>query len=263
MSARAATSTLGVLLRSQPYRDADLIVTLFTEALGKVSALARAARRSQRRFAGALGALVLGSFQLTRAPRSELWTLETATAERSWLELSGDMAAVAHASYVLELTRELLPAEAPEPSVLALILELWDALREGPSPAALRLVEWRLLAAAGTPPALEVCAACGAALDDEPVCLFDPRRGGAMCRRCAAEGRGAGARVLSTDARRYLASLASAETIAAARALEAAAPVDAADRAAARDAMIAMIQVLVPRPLKTVEFIAKVSKPTS
>lgn len=249
------------MLLARPYRDSDLIVTLFTQDLGKVSALARGGRRSQKRFAGALGQLVVSSFELTRSPRAELWTLESATVERDWLELSSDVAAVAHASYALELVRELLPAETPEPDVFALLIDLWDSLRGGASAAVLRYVELKLLEVAGTPPALESCAACGTPLDPEQSSLFDPTRGGAMCATCAPQSRGAGARPLAPSARRYLIQLAAAEDLAAARELERVAELDASDRASTRDAMLAMIRVLVPQPLKTVEFIAKLSRP--
>jgi DNA repair protein RecO (recombination protein O) len=249
------------VLRAQPYRDSDLIVTLFTEELGKVSALARGGRRSQKRFAGALGQLVVSAFELSRSPRAELWTLESATVEREWMDLSLDVAAVAHASYALELVREMLPSETPEPEVLALMVELWDSLRIAASAAALRYVEHALLAVAGTAPSLRSCAACGRSLDDEDACLFDPARGGAVCSTCAPQSRGAGARPLGAAARRYLAAIAQVDSIAAARQLEGQLEVDPGERAAARDAMLAMIRVLVPHPLKTVEFIAKLSRP--
>jgi DNA repair protein RecO (recombination protein O) len=258
---RSIPSTLGLVLLARPYRDSDVILTLFTEDLGKVSALARGGRRSQKRFAGALGQLVVSTFELTRSPRAELWTLESATVERDWLGLSLDVAAVAHASYALELVRELLPAETPEPDVFALMIELWDSLRTGASAAALRYVELALLAAAGTPPSLESCAACGTPLEPGQTSLFDPARGGAVCATCAPQSRGAGARPLAPSARRYLVQIAATESIAAAREVERTAELDAADRASTRDAMLAMIRVLVPHPLKTVEFIAKLSRP--
>jgi DNA repair protein RecO (recombination protein O) len=257
LGARSTRSTLGLVLRSQPYRDSDLIVTLFTHDLGKVSALARGARSSQRRFAGALGPLVISALELTQSPRAELWTLESATVERDWLELSSEVVAVAHASYALELVREIFPAETPEPSVLALMVELWESLRAGPSAAVLRYVEHALLASAGTSPALTNCAACGTTLEREQSCLFDPARGGAVCATCAPQSRGAGARPLSSGARHYLIALAGATTALDARAIEDASDLEASERAAARDAMLAMIHVLVPHPLKTVEFIAK------
>jgi DNA repair protein RecO (recombination protein O) len=43
-----------VVLRTYPLREADLLVTLFTRAEGKVRGVARAAKKSQRRFGGAL-----------------------------------------------------------------------------------------------------------------------------------------------------------------------------------------------------------------
>ena len=58
MSARSRATksyeTKALVLRRTPYREADLVVTLFTAELGQVSALARAARKSQRRFGGSL-----------------------------------------------------------------------------------------------------------------------------------------------------------------------------------------------------------------
>ena len=52
--ARPATTTRAILLRSVAYGEADRIVTLLTDAHGKVALMARGARRSQRRFAGSL-----------------------------------------------------------------------------------------------------------------------------------------------------------------------------------------------------------------
>jgi len=43
-----------VVLRTYPLREADLLVTLFTRTEGKVRGVARAAKKSQRRFGGAL-----------------------------------------------------------------------------------------------------------------------------------------------------------------------------------------------------------------
>ena len=43
-----------IVLRSYPLREADLLVAFFTRAEGKVRGVARAAKRSKRRFGGAL-----------------------------------------------------------------------------------------------------------------------------------------------------------------------------------------------------------------
>lgn len=248
---------LGVVLRTTPLRESDLLVTLFTDTHGRVSAVARGARRSQRRFAGALSLLVLAKLRLGRRPHGDLWSLEGAEIEREWTQLSSDVVAVAHASYVAELVGALVPPEQPDPHALEVIIALWDALAAGgPSPGALRMVELVLLDHAGHRPALDQCAACGAT-DLDAGAVFDPTRGGAICRRCAASSRGPGVRGLEPATRAYLRAAADAEDPALARALDTDPRFTPADRTAAREAMIAMVTSLVGKPLRSLEYLAK------
>lgn len=246
---------LGVVLKTTALRESDLLVVLYTATHGRVTAVARGARRSVRRFSGALQLLVLGRYQLGRRPRGELWGLDAAEVEREWTHLASDVFAVAHASYVAELVAALLPAESPEPEVLDVIVGLWDSLAEGgPSPAALRYVELALLELAGHQPALAACAACGER-DLDGGAMFDPARGGAICRRCAATSRAAGVRPLEPATRAYLVEVERAGSPGEARVIDERHPPGA--RTAARDAMLAMVTSLVGKPLKSLEYIAK------
>jgi DNA repair protein RecO (recombination protein O) len=250
-----AEAELGVVLKTTPLRESDLLVVLYTATHGRIAAVARGARKSQRRFAGALQLLVLGKYQLGRRPRGELWGLDSAEVEREWTQLASDVFAVAHASYVAELVAALLPAESPEPEALDVIIGLWDSLAEGgPSPAALRYVELALLELAGHQPALGACAACGER-DLASGAMFDPSRGGAICRRCAATSRAAGVRPLEPGTRAYLVEVASVHSAGEARVIDERHA--ASDRTAARDAMLAMVTSLVGKPLKSLEYIAK------
>ena len=257
MSELAADTPLGVVLRTTPLRESDLLVVLYTDLHGRVTAVARGARKSQRRFAGALSLLVLGRYQLGRRPRGELWGLESADVVREWTQLSADVVAVAHASYVAELVGTLLPAEVPEPHALEIIVALWDALAAGgPSPGALRAVEIALLELAGHRPAIDHCAACGkAALDDGAV--FDPQRGGAICRACAGQSRNTGIRPFDPATRAYLHAVMEQGSPLAARAVDTDSRFTAADRTAGRDAMVAMVGSLAGKPLRSLEYLAK------
>ncbi len=249
---------LGVVLRTTPVRESDLIVQLYTDTKGKVSAIARGGRRSQRRFAGALQLLVLGRFQLVPG-RGELWTLESAEIEREWTRLAGDVVAVAHASYVAELVAALLPPETPDPGVLDLVCAAWETMATtGPSAGALRGIEFALLDLAGHRPAIDRCAACGRDPQGGPegeVTVFDPSRGGAICRSCAATSRGPGVRPFPEGARAYLSAIAEADDPQEAAAVDA--RFLAEDRVAAREAMIAMVTGLVGRPLRSLEYLQK------
>jgi len=246
-------SCLGVVLRTTPVRESDLIVVLYTDTHGRVSAIARGARRSQRRFAGALQLLVLGRFQLAPG-RGELWSLDGAEIVRDWTRLASDVVAVAHASYVVELVGAVLPPEAPDPEALELVCATWDSLAAvGPSAGALRAVELALLDLAGHRPAIDRCAVCGG--DD--VTVFDPARGGAMCRSCAATSRGFGVQAFPDAARAYLTAVARAGSPTAAAAVD---PGFAAeDRVIAREALVAMVTGLVGKPLRSLEYLGKLA----
>jgi DNA repair protein RecO (recombination protein O) len=256
LTADNAQAPLGVVLRTTPLRESDLLVVLYTDEHGRVTAVARGARKSQRRFAGALSLLVLARYQLGRRPRGELWSLESADVVREWTQLSSDVVAVAHASYVAEIVGALLPAEVPEPHALEIIVALWDALAAGgPSPSALRAVEIALLDLAGHRPAIDQCAACSA--PEVEGALFDPQRGGAICRRCAAISRSTGVRPLDPETRAYLRAVAEADGPLAARALDGDPRFTAAERIAARDALVAMVTGVVGKPLRSLEYLAK------
>lgn len=242
------------MVRATPLRESDLLIVLYTEPYGLVSAVARGARKSQRRFAGALQLLVLMRVQLSRG-RGELWSLESAEIEKEWTALASDVVGVAHASYVVELVGALMPAEVPDPEALGLVCAAWESLAQhGPSPGVLRAIELALLDLAGHRPALERCAVCASELG--PGAVFDPGRGGAMCRRCAGTSRSAGVRAFEEGTRAYLEAIAGAASLAAAREVDARFP---EDKRAAREAMLAMVTALVGRPLRSLEYLTKLA----
>jgi DNA repair protein RecO (recombination protein O) len=115
----------------------------------------------------------------------------------------------------------------------------------------LRTFELRLLAHLGLQPELDVCVACGAEVG-EPGTALDGVRGGAVCPACAAPGPGVVA--VSREALALLRTARDAPGLAQA-------PPDGGPGAAdARDAMLAMLLAHIGKPLKSVEFIAKMSR---
>lgn len=250
-----AGGELGVVLRTTPLRESDLIVDLYTAASGRVTALARGARSSRRRFAGALQLFVLGQYELGRR-RGEWRELQSSDVVAEWTRVATDVVAVAHASYVAELTKALTPLEVPEPHVVEWTVALWDSLAEtGPSPAALRTMELALLDLSGHRASLNACAVC--ACEELANAVFDPDRGGAVCKTCAAKSRSPGVRAINAGTLAYLYAAAQASSPREARRLDSDPTFDRSDRIAGRDAVVAMVQGLVGRRLKSLEYIAK------
>ena len=252
------TRSAAVVLKRVPYGEADLVVTLYARELGKVSALARAARRSQRRFGSALDLFTVSTAELRPHRGGDLWTLGTAETTASYADLARDVATLAHASYGIELVRELSAAEQPEPVVFDLLVDLFRTLAaRGARVDVLRAFELALLGEVGLAPSLDACTACGRreGIALERGAVLDPARGGVVCSGCAPTSRGAGVRPLEARARAML--------VAAQQARGALGVIDLphGDEAAdARDAMLALLAHHIGRPLRTLEFIDKVGR---
>ena len=243
-------------MRSVAYRDADRIVTLYTRGRGRLSALARSARSSRKRFAGCLDFFTVSTMHLSTRSNAELWTLTSAELATRFARLTGDMASYAHASYGTELVRELTAAEVPDERVLDLVVELYRELdRDGAYLPLLRAFELRLLELVGLAPVLDRCVGCGSRDIDGRGMVLDPERGGVCCPSCAAFARNVGVRPLSGGARRDLRTVQSVGSLGDARSVRMA-PAEAGE---ARDAVLALVMSHVGKPLRSVEFIAKVS----
>src|SRR5258707_12199705 len=66
-----------IILRTYPLREADLLVTLFTRMEGKVRGVARSAKKSKRRFGGALEPLTYVNALYEDRERQELTRLDS------------------------------------------------------------------------------------------------------------------------------------------------------------------------------------------
>src|SRR5258705_13793717 len=94
-----------IVLRTYPFRESDLLVTLFTRLEGKVRGVARAAKKSKRRFGGALAPLTYMRALYDERERQELVRLDSCEAIESPManEIAYPRAvAVAHVAELLE-----------------------------------------------------------------------------------------------------------------------------------------------------------------
>lgn len=251
-------TTEGVVVRSVVHGDAHLIVSLYTRDGGRISALARNARGSRKRFGGGLNFFMRSRFIVKIRGGGDLWTLESAELLESFGDLASDLAAYTHGSYVTELVRELTPQEQPDAEILDLLLSIYRELAtNGVSVAMLRSFELGLLAAVGLAPVIDRCVVCESQDDiDGEGWLMDPARGGIVCPRCAVTSRSGGVRALAAGVRRYLAACAAVDDVAMARPLD---KVAGELAPMARDANLGYLLWHIGKPLRSIEFLSKVS----
>jgi DNA repair protein RecO (recombination protein O) len=190
--------TEAIVLRSIRYGEADRILHLYTPYHGRVSAIAKGARRARSRFGARLEPFFHVRAVLHEG-RSDLLTVtgvDTITTHAALREHAATLDAAARAC---DAVSRLFETSDPHPEVFRLLgnelgLLARDVAHARPGNGlAFRL---KLLLAAGIVPQLAACAVCG---ETEHLGGFSGAAGGVVCTACEAASFS-----LSEDAYRFL-----------------------------------------------------------
>jgi DNA repair protein RecO (recombination protein O) len=189
--------------------ESDLIATLITEQLGKVSVSVRGGRKSSRRVGGSLEPI--HTVEVDMEDRGgELMALRESRIVRARVKLAGSLRGLESAGLALRWARHLFPPRVPEAIGWRALVDLLDALDDDDARSGQELARagLRILAAAGYSLDLERCIVCGRPCPEGKAAAVDPSRGGLVCRRCG------GARAaLTAGARRAARALVEGRTI--------------------------------------------------
>jgi DNA repair protein RecO (recombination protein O) len=247
---RQVIVTPAIVLRRVAYAEADLVITLLGSETGRVSALARGARKSSRRFAGGLGMAATGEARLHDRAGAELMVLESFEAQDDRAGLATDIAKAAHAAYAIELCDRLCPPRQAERAVYAWLDEFLARLTAGHATAErLRVFELGLLRGLGIGPSLDRCVVCDRGeLGGEDV-RWHPERGGVVCRNCSGRGD-----LMSGNTRQELERMAITPLADADRVV-----LDRDVGLGCRRAVLALLREHVHGPLRSLDFIEKMS----
>ncbi len=178
--------TRALVLRTFDLAESDRLVHLYTEDLGRVSAIAKGARRSRRRFPGALEILNLLDARLVDPPHASIMRLEGAHLERPFERLVNDLGRYAIACYFVEILGRFTGEHEANPELFRFAVGVLDVLAEEvPDRLLALLVLTKTLAHLGYRPQLIACAICGAPISAAAGRVeFSARQGGAVCRSC-------------------------------------------------------------------------------
>jgi len=172
------------VLRTHVLGESDLIVSLFAKEHGKVRGVARAARKSRRRFGGCLEPMTRVQMAWTERPGRELHCIDDVEALRSFAAMQGEpkvQAACAVLSELLEaFTRE---GQADDTGFRLLGAVLEGLEQSGEVALILRYFEYWLLRIHGLLPPLDACHHCGRSLDRSAAAAA--QAGELRCSGCA------------------------------------------------------------------------------
>lgn len=164
-----------IVLRKTAYRDHDLIVDLLCAQSGRIAALARSARRSRKRFGGALEIGTRLKVRLRTGGRGPTG-LDDCEVIRAVHAIRDDLDRIHHLSYVLEIARLTSREGEADPRHFGMIDGYIEALEAEPARAeALAVWEIALLSHLGYALRLGACARSG-----RPGDALSPRYGGAI-----------------------------------------------------------------------------------
>jgi DNA repair protein RecO (recombination protein O) len=169
-----------IVLRTYPLREADLLVTLFTRAEGKIRGVARSAKKSKRRFGGALEPLTWVRAYYEDRERQELTRLDSCEVLESPLATEVSFPRAVALAHVAELLDELLPEREANDDVFRLALSVLAGLRGTDIWMPVTYFELWMTRLMGYLPELSECVVCGRTLNGSRA-FFHALSDGLMC----------------------------------------------------------------------------------
>ncbi|MFB3918034.1 MAG: DNA repair protein RecO [Terriglobales bacterium] len=169
-----------IVLRSYALREADLLVTFFTRAEGKLRGVARSAKKSKKRFGGALEPLTRVHVYYADREGRDLARIDSCDVLESPLTSPVDYARAAGLAHVAELLDELLPEREANDSIFRLAAAVLSRIRAGAVWMPLTYFDLWIVRLTGFLPDLSECIVCGEPLDGRRA-FFHPLADGLMC----------------------------------------------------------------------------------
>ncbi len=178
--------TLGLVVRTVDVFETSLIMTAFTRDLGKVSGLAKGARRLKSPMQGGLDLLGVSDIVLLHKASDALDLVTEAVPVERFASLRRDLAALYAGYYIAELLSDLTDFHDPHPRLFDAATVTLRHLGE-PLLRSRRVLRFELacLRELGLMPVLDACAHCGVEVEAEGDSFaFGLATGGVLCPSC-------------------------------------------------------------------------------
>jgi DNA repair protein RecO (recombination protein O) len=182
------TNAQGILIRRIDYGDTDLILTFITQKYGKLSVIAKSAKKSVKRFGGILELFYMLELIIRPGKGNKPSILQTASLIRPFEKIRTNVIHTAYASYWAELIYLFLEDNAADDNIYQLFLFVIDQLNQDSVSADVLhiLFQIRFLILSGFQPDFQNCHHCQKKLDKipDPACCFDLNKGAIFCQKC-------------------------------------------------------------------------------
>ncbi|MCJ7717066.1 MAG: DNA repair protein RecO [Anaerolineales bacterium] len=175
--------TEGIVLRRKDFGESDRLLVLFTRKLGRVSVIAKGARKPSSKISGHLELFMRSSFLISRG--RNLHILTQADAIEDFEPLRKNLTGFGLGSYVVELIDAVTYEEGSNEKLYNLLISTLDSLSAGENTdIIIRYYEIHLLDLVGFRPELFVCVECNKKIIERDQ-FISGHLGGTVCPECA------------------------------------------------------------------------------
>jgi DNA repair protein RecO (recombination protein O) len=182
-------STPAIMLRRIDYGDYDLIISFFTLNRGKISIIAKSAKKSTKRFSGILELFSVLNLVYNAGRGKGLPVLQEAVLKHPFTNIRSNIKKTAYASYWAELVNDWMEEGEKQVHLYQLLLHALGELDLGHAhdDALSILFQIRFMAIAGLSPNLTECGICRIQMEKmtQDSVVFDLEKGGLTCEKCA------------------------------------------------------------------------------
>lgn len=174
-----------IVLRVTEFSETSCVVTLFTRELGKISGMAKGARRPKSPFEAALDLLAVCRIMFIRKSSDALDLLTEAKLVRRFRAACRDLSRLYAGYYVAELLNGLTDQYDSHPELFRAADDTLLSLDQDGHVAPLILrFELTALQVLGHLPSLRECVGCGIEVNDKRRIAFSSVGGGVYCEKC-------------------------------------------------------------------------------
>ncbi len=181
----AAEQTTAIVIRTVEFSETSLIVTLLTRDWGRVSAIAKGARRPKGPFEGSLDLLAVCRVVVIRKTSDTLDLLTEAKLHKRFRGGQRSLPRLYGGYYVAEMLRLMTDDHDPHPDVYDLTIQTLEQIDgDGDVASALLGFDAQLLRMLGHAPGTDRCTDCGGPLPAVSRIYFSLTAGGLVCNQC-------------------------------------------------------------------------------
>jgi DNA repair protein RecO (recombination protein O) len=172
-----------VVIRTLDYGESHKIVVLLSRQAGKISVMARGARKTRSRLTAVTQMFTYGEYTYFQSAHGQMGTLNDGEILESHHPLRTDLQKSAHAAYYAEMVDRLIGDREGSGFLFSQLLAALQALEQGKDAQIVtHLFELRMLDEAGYSLSLDRCASCGGEAD-QPI--LHAASGGSVCSLCS------------------------------------------------------------------------------